>query len=141
MNNILTSNQYKLFTKYVDDNKKIIRNIIYLYENYQTLTTEFVDLAFDKSYKNFNHKNLFNLIHNFMIKIERIKRIKGSIKKELLISYLIFIIIKFLPVDEDIKELLINLIKEVIPDLIEILISASKKLNTNFNKLKKKICC
>lgn len=73
-----------------------------------------------------------------VMKVEELL-IGGKEKKMLILLLALIIIIKHLPVGPIIQELLIIAVKELLPEIIEGMIIASKHLNTFGKKLKKKI--
>ena len=78
-----------------------------------------------------------------VMKVEQLL-IGGKEKKILILLFALIIVIKHLPIGPIAQELLIIALKELLPEIIEGMIFASKKLNTIGKKLKKKLkkfCC
>lgn len=75
---------------------------------------------------------------SMVMKVEKLF-IGGKEKKMLILLLAAVIIIKHLPVGAGIQELLIIAIKEMLPEIIEGMIIASKYINTWGKKLKKRI--
>lgn len=144
MTTLLSSKDLSLFEKLSQANMdKYEEKIIKLYTSSVEITERLVKRGFTEDYKNVVMKEIILFVTKMMIKIEDIRGLTGEDKKELLIATLIFIIIKHLPIEDDIKEVLILIIKELLPEIIDMIVLATKQMHTLTKKLKKVFlgCC
>ena len=147
MASVLEKVDYELFKKQFPEYTekqfaKLEQNILFLYEDSVELCQRLVERGFTEGYKNINPTEWFRFISKMMPKIERMRGMKlGKDKLELLVGFIIFVIIRFLPIGPFEKELLIIIISEFVPEITEALIYTSKKLHTLGAWLKKKIKC
>lgn len=144
MTTLLSSKDLSLFEKLSQANMdKYEEKIIKLYTSSVEITERLVKRGFTEDYKNVVMKEIILFVTKMMVKIEDIRGLTGEDKKELLIATLIFIIIKHLPIEDDIKEVLILIIKELLPEIIDMIVLATKQMHTLTKKLKKVFlgCC
>ena len=124
--------------------KKLEQNVINLYQDSVELVERLVKNGFSEDFKDINPKEWFRFITQMMVKVDSVRGVRGNEKAELLLMLCIFIIIKHLPIDPILKELLIIIIREFLPDIIDGIIFATKKMHTLSSKLfkylKKLIC-
>ena len=151
LKDILPKKDFELFEKQfpeksIDELEKIEKNIMTLYKNTVIPTKRIIERGFSEDFKNINVIEWVSFVSKLMPQIEKLKNVKvGKDKLDLLVSYASFVIIKSLPIDHVLKELLVQLVKEAIPPIADGIIYASKKLHTFiigiFKKLKKIIKC
>ena len=124
--------------------KKLEQNVINLYQDSIELIERIVKNGFSEDFKNINPKEWIRFITQMMVKVEKVKGVRGEEKQDLLLMLCIFIIVKHLPIDPILKELLIIVIREFLPEIVEGIIFATKKIHTFSSKifkyLKKLIC-
>ena len=120
---------------------KFEQQILFLYESSVDDVQRLVERGFTEDFKNINMKEWILFVTNLIPKIEKIKGVVGAEKKELLIGFAIFIIVKSLPIDPATKGVLIMIIKEFLPEIVDGIIFVSKKIHTFGSWLKKKFCC
>ena len=124
--------------------QKLEQKLISLYQSSIEDIERLVQTGFTPDFKNINPIEWIKFITNMMIKVDTVRGIHGEEKKYLLLMLCIFIIIKHLPIDPIIKELLIIIIREFLPEIIDGIILATKKIHTFTSKLikslKKFIC-
>ena len=147
MSKLLEKVDFELFKKQfadIDEKKlaKLEKNIIFLYEETVEIVQRLIERGFTEDYKGIVAKEWILFITQMMPKIEKVRGVNvGKDKLELLISFAIFIIIKSLPIDPALKEVLIIIIKEFIPEIANAIIFASKNMHTFGSWLKKKCKC
>lgn len=120
---------------------KLESRILFLYESSVDIVQRLVERGFTEDNKSINHKEWILFATKMMPIIERVRGVVGKEKLELLIAFAIFIIIKSLPIDPISKELLIMLVREFLPDIIDGIIFATKKMHTFGSWLRKKCKC
>ena len=144
---LLNKIDYELFQKQFPDMdakkmEKMEKNILFLYEDSVEIVKRLIERGFTEDYKNINAKEWILFVTKVIPKIESIKNVKiGKDKIELLMGFIFFIIINALPISPEEKEILIVIVKEFLPDIVDAIIFTSKKIHTFFAWLKKKICC
>ena len=74
--------------------------------------------------------------------LEKFKEMDGVQKKEVLIELCILIINRELPINDEVKMLLENLIRNIFPEIIDSIIDLTKKIHTKLSKCSfyQKIC-
>jgi len=148
---ILNEDNKKLFLQinpdFVDDKKLNIfyNRIEYLLNNIDNLINDIKTNGFNEDFTDINLTKWFSYISKIIVHIENIKNINdGEEKLELLIAFITVIIINFIPTSNDIKKILINKLIDIIPDIADSIISASKQIHKFTFKilkiLKKKLC-
>jgi len=149
MSRSLKSNDSELFLQQFPDLskkdfEKLEKKLIELYQSSTEEIERIVKTGFTENYENINPIEWIKFLTAMMIKIDSIKGLYGKDKKELLLMLCIFIIIKHLPIDPSLKQLLITIIGEFLPEIIETIINATKIMHTFTSKvfklLKKLIC-
>ena len=149
MSKNLSIEDTKLFLKQFPDFtekklKKMEQKMIKLYQNSIEDVERLVKNGFSVDFKDINPKEWIRFITNMMVKIDNTRGVRGNEKYELLLMFCVFIIIKHLPIDPILKEVLIIIIKEFTPEIVEGIIYATKKMHTFSSKLfkylKKLIC-
>jgi hypothetical protein len=120
--------------------------ILELYKSSVEIVERLIEHGFTDNYKNINVPEWVIFLTKIIPKIERVKGIAlGKEKRDLLIMFAIYIIIMHIPVDREIKKLLIEIIKMILPELIDGIVYTSKEMGKFivklFNKLKKLPCC
>jgi len=149
MSKTLSTEDAKLFIKNFPELsekklKQLEKNVIALYQDSIELVERIVKNGFTEDFKDINPKEWIRFITRMMVKVDKVKGIRGNEKQELLLMLIIFIIIKHLPINPILKELLIIIIKEFLPEIVEGIIFATKKMHTFSSKLfkylKKLIC-
>ncbi len=149
MSKTLSNKDAKLFIKNFPELsdkklKQLEKNVIILYQDSIELVERIVKNGFTEDFKNINQKEWIRFITQMMVKVDKVKGVRGHEKMDLLLMLCIFIIIKHLPIDPILKELLIIIIREFLPEIIDSIIFATKKMHTFTSKLfkylKKLIC-
>ena len=149
MSTTLSVNYAKLFLKQLPELsekklKKLEQNVINLYQNSIESVQRIVKNGFSEDFKDINAKEWIRFITQMMVKVDKVKGVRGEEKENLLLMLCIFIIIKHLPINPILKELLIIIIREFLPVIVEGIIFATKKMHTFSTKLfkyLKKIIC
>ena len=149
MSKTLSNGSAELFLKQFPDLsekqlKKLEDRVVALYQDSIELVERIVKNGFTSDFKDINPKEWIRFITQMMVKVDKVKGVKGEEKQELLLMLCIFIIVKHLPIDPILKELLIIVIREFLPEIIDGIIFATKKMHTFSSKLfkylKKLIC-
>lgn len=141
---ILSKNDYNLFQKQfpdksVEEIEKLEKYVMDIYKNSVQETKRVIERGFTDNYKKVNLVEWVYFVGKIMPKIEKIKNMKvGKDKLELLLSYSTFIIIKSLPIDPVLKEMLVNIIKDQLPLVAEGIVYATKHMHTFIIKIFKK---
>lgn len=148
MSKILSKSEAELFIKQFSNlNKKEMEKLEYklvsLYEDSVELVERLVKSGFTEEYKDIVAKEWVLFLTKVIVKIEQMKAMSGSEKHRLVIALSILIIIKHLPIDYELKELLIMVIKEFLPIIIDSIVLTTKKMHTLSAWLVKKLrsCC
>ena len=130
----------KQFSKKTDEELKLLeKKITILFKKTKNLTSNFLKNGFIDNYSDINYKEFFNFIMKLIPFIEKFKDLKGEKKLEFLLIYTIFLIIKILPISNDVKQHIIDIIIDIIPDIVESVILISKTLHTGLKYIFKKI--
>ena len=146
MSKVLPNLDAELFRKQFPDLTekqldKLEKRILQLYESSIEIVQRLVERGFTEDSKDINAKEWILFATQMMPIIERVRGVVGRERLELLIAFAIFIIIKSLPIDPVTKELLIMIVREFLPDIIDCIIFATKKMHTFGAWLRKKCKC
>ena len=137
----------RLFNKYLNLTEltgisNADEKILNLYDSLKDRIPRLIERGFDEKYTNLNFKEWAIFIPNIIEKIDTFyDKYTGEEKLEMLLMVCIYIIILHLPIPIVDKELLIVYIKEFIPEIVESIISATKKVHTFLSKLRKRLRC
>jgi len=149
MSKTLSTTDAELFLKQFPDLsekqlKKLEERVVALYQDSIELVERIVKNGFTEDFKDINPKEWIRFITQMMVKVDKVRGIRGNEKEELLLMFIIFIIVKHLPINPILKELLIMILREFTPEIVEGIIYATKKMHTFSSKLlkylKKLIC-
>jgi len=121
--------------------QKLEDRVLQLYESSIEIVQRLVERGFTDNHKDINAKEWILFATKMIPIIEQVRGVVGREKLELLLAFAIFIIIKSLPIDPISKELLIVIVREFLPDIIDGIIFASKKVHTFGSWLRKKCKC
>ena len=148
MTKILSKSEAELFVKQFPELtkkelEKLESNLITLYEDSVELVERLVKCGFTEDYKDIVAKEWVLFCTKVIVKIENMKKMTGTEKNRLLIALAILIIVKHLPIEPALKEMLIIIIKEFLPEIVEGIVFTTKKMHTLSAWMWKKMrgCC
>ena len=148
MTKILSKSEAELFVKQFPELtkkelEKLESNLITLYEDSVELVERLVKSGFTEDYKDIVAKEWVLFCTKVIVKIENMKKMTGTEKNRLLIALAILIIVKHLPIEPALKEMLIIIIKEFLPEIVEGIVFTTKKMHTLSAWMWKKMrgCC
>ena len=123
--------------------EKVETNLVSLYEDSIELVERIVQNGFTEDHKDIIAKEWVIFCTKIIVKIEQMKSMTGTEKNRLLIALCVLIIVKHLPIDPVEKEMLIIIVKEFLPEIVEGIIIATKKMHTISAWIWKKMrgCC
>ena len=148
MSKSLSTSELELFMKQFPELtkkelEKLEKNLSNLYETSIELVERIVKSGFTEDYKDIVAKEWVLFCTKVILKIEQMKNITGTEKNRLLIALAILIIVKHLPIDPALKEMLIIMVKEFLPEIVESIVFTTKKMHTVSAWIVKKLrgCC
>ena len=121
--------------------KKATEALIHLYNEHKDELRVLIESGFDENFVDINFSAWFKFVITMIVKAEKLRKLSGKEKKEVIMEMCFVLIRKELKVSNDIKELLITLLEVTLPQMIDSIISTTKKIHTFGSKLRKKFCC
>lgn len=134
--------------KYIDTgdflNKKEMSILLKLYNKNRKSISELVKTGFNKKNNNINYNIWLKFISSLVVSVEKYKKLSGSSKENIVIELSIIVIQREVKITDDLKELLSNMIRIIVPEMIDLIISVSKEIHVGSKKIisfLKKLCC
>jgi hypothetical protein len=149
---VIEKHHYEFFKKQFPNKSetelKNIENILtILFEKTEYISKEIMKNGFTPDYKNIKYKEWIKFISKIIPIIESFKIKSGKEKLDILLMYCVLLVIVILPLHNEIKQIIIDIILEVVPEIVNSIIYVSKKIHSGIRyiikKLFKKIryCC
>jgi len=148
MTKTLSKDELELFLKQFPnltekEFKKLEIKLTSLYEDSIDLVERIVKNGFSQDNKDIVAKEWVIFCTKMIVKIEQMKSMTGTEKNRLLIALCVLIIIKHLPIGPVEKGILIIIVKEFLPEIVEGIIMATKQMHTVSAWIMRKLrgCC
>jgi hypothetical protein len=144
--------QYDFFKKQFPNKtetelKKVEKILTILFEKTQNISKQVMKNGFTPDYSNINYKEWLKFISKIIPVIESFKIKSGKEKLDILLMYCVLLVIIILPLHNKIKQIIIDIILEVVPEIVNSVIYVSKKLHSGLRYIIKKLlkrlkyCC
>jgi len=117
--------------------------IINLYERNKDIIQIITDKGFITATKQINKVLLYKVVKTLIKVIEKIPNISGTDRKNILIEFIIYVIKKDIDIDSSVKNEVLIIIQELLPDIIDTMVELWQEVNWKliFRKLKKIMMC
>ena len=117
--------------------------IINLYEQNKDIINIITDKGFITATEQINKVLLYKVVKNLIKVIEKIPTLTGTDKKNILIEFIIYVIKKDIEIDSSVKNKILLMIQELLPDIIDMMVELWQEVNWRliFRKFKKIINC
>ena len=135
----------KLFPeKSQDEINKYEDKILILLKQTESLTKNIINKGFKEDFSDINYKEWFSYIMKLIPFIDNFKDLKGRQKLDFLLVFCVYIIMLYFPINnKDLKEKIIDIVIDMIPDIVDTAIDLTKILHTGIKYVIKSTikCC
>ena len=125
-------------------NKKEMKILLDIYNKNRKIIAEIIRNGFTDKKDNINYNAWLKFISSLVVSVEKYKKLSGSSKENIVIELSIIVINRELKISKDLKEILSDMIRMIIPEMINLVIDVSKKIHiesAKINRFLKKFCC